>query len=47
MENDNKINNNDNEINGFGINDDDNYGNMLNESDGFDKLIDQLKMQKN
>ena len=46
MENDNKINNNDNEINGFGINDDDNYGNMLNESDGFDKLIDQLKMQK-
>ena len=39
-------NNNDNEINGFGLNDDDNYGNMLNESDGFDKLIDQLKMQK-
>ena len=46
MEKENNINNNDNEINGFGINDDDNYGNMLNESDGFDKLIDQLKMQK-
>ena len=26
--------------------DDDNFGNMLNESDGFDKLIDQLKMEK-
>jgi len=24
----------------------DNFGNVLNESDGFDKLIDQLKMEK-
>ena len=23
-----------------------NFGNVLNESDGFDKLIDQLKMEK-
>ena len=38
--------NNDKEINGFELGDEDNLGNMLNESDGFDKLIDQLKMEK-
>ena len=33
--------------NNFGLgDDDDNYGEMLNETDGFDKLIDQLKQQK-
>ena len=42
----NNNSNNMNEINGFGLGDDENFGNMLNESDGFDKLINQLKMQK-
>ena len=33
--------------NNFGLgDDDDNYGEMLNEIDGFDKLIDKLKQQK-
>jgi serine/threonine protein kinase len=47
-----KSNEKENDINdengnsGFGLGDDDNFGNMLNESDGFDKLIDQLKMEK-
>ena len=37
---------NDNNINNFGIGDDENFGSMLNESDGFDKLINQLKKEK-
>ena len=47
--NDNIINNNNNDIldNNFGIGDEDNnYGSMLNETDGFDKLINQLKQEK-
>lgn len=38
--------NNETGINGFELGDDDNFGNILNESDGFDKSIDQLKMEK-
>ena len=45
-ESNNNSSNNENGIKGFGLEDEENYGNMLNESDGFDKLIDQLKMQK-
>ena len=37
---------NDNNINNFEIGDDENFGSMLNESDGFDKLINQLKKEK-
>jgi serine/threonine protein kinase len=37
---------NENNINNFELGDDDNYGNMLNESDGFDKLLNQLKKEK-
>ena len=37
---------NDNNINNCGIGDDENFGSMLNESDGFDKLINQLKKEK-
>ena len=44
--NNNSSSNNDNNINGFGLDDDENFGNMLNESDGFDKLLNQLKMEK-
>ena len=47
--NDHIINNNNNDIleNYFRINDEDNnYGIMLNETDGFDKLINQLKQEK-
>ena len=44
----NKNNNDDILDNNFGLGDEDNnYGNMLNETDGFDKLIDQLKQEKN
>ena len=39
--NDNKIN-----TDNFGLGDDENFGNMLNESDGFDKLLNQLKQEK-
>ena len=45
-ESNNNSSNNENGIKGFGLEEEENYGNMLNESDGFDKLIDQLKMQK-
>ena len=44
--NNNSSSNNDNNINGFGLDDNENFGNMLNESDGFDKLLNQLKMEK-
>ena len=44
--NNRKNNGNDNNIGDFGIGDDENFGNMLNESDGFDKLINQLKQEK-
>ena len=44
--NNNRSSNNDNNINGFGLDDNENFGNMLNESDGFDKLLNQLKMEK-
>jgi hypothetical protein len=37
---------NDKGINVFELGDEDNLGSMLNESDGFDKLIDQLKIEK-
>ena len=37
---------NENNINNFELGDDDNYGNMLNETDGFDKLLNQLKKEK-
>ena len=43
--NNNNINN-ENGVGGFELGDEDNLGSMLNESDGFDKLIDQLKMEK-
>ena len=44
----NNENGNDNKINtdNFGLGDDENFGNMLNESDGFDKLLNQLKQEK-
>ena len=44
----NNENRNDNKINtdNFGLGDDENFGNMLNESDGFDKLLNQLKQEK-
>jgi len=47
-ENNNNINNNDIlENNNFGLGDDDNnFGGMLNETDGFDKLLNELKQQK-
>ena len=45
-ESNNNSSNNENGINGFGLGEEENFGNMLNESDGFDKLINQLKMQK-
>ena len=35
-----------NDNNNFGLGDDENFGSMLNESDGFDKLINQLKQEK-
>ena len=35
-----------NNINNFGLGDDENFGSMLSESDGFDKLINQLKKEK-
>ena len=44
--NNNSSSNNDNNINGFGLDVNENFGNMLNESDGFDKLLNQLKMEK-
>ena len=37
---------NENNINNFGLGDDENYGSMLNESDAFDKLLNQLKKEK-
>ena len=37
---------NENNINNFGLGDDENFGSMLSESDGFDKLINQLKKEK-
>ena len=37
---------NENNINNFELGDDDNYGSMLNETDGFDKLLNQLKKEK-
>ena len=49
MKNENSNNNNKNEItdNNFGLGDEENnYGNMLNESDGFDKLISKLKKEQ-
>ena len=44
----NNENRNDNKINtdNFGLGDDENFGNMLNETDGFDKLLNQLKQEK-
>ena len=44
--NNNSSNNNDNNINNFELGDDENFGNMLNETDGFDKLLNQLKKEK-
>ena len=46
--NNNNINNNDiSDNNNFGLGDDDNnFGGMLNETDGFDKLLNELKQQK-
>ena len=44
--NNNSNSNNDNNINNFEIGDDENFGSMLNETDGFDKLLNQLKKEK-
>ena len=44
--NNNSSSNNDNNINNFEIGDDENFGSMLNETDGFDKLLNQLKKEK-
>ena len=44
--NNNSSSNNDNNINNFELGDDENFGNMLNETDGFDQLLNQLKKEK-
>ena len=37
---------NENNINNYELGDDENFGSMLNETDGFDKLLNQLKKEK-